>query len=66
MSTNYHQDSDDLSQPINWASGAKYARVNYLITRDVADAPERPRWYKGDFFGQAFAPEAVKVDRPGK
>ncbi|WP_419816189.1 M28 family metallopeptidase [Glacieibacterium sp.] len=66
MSTNYHQVSDDLSQPINWASGAKYARVNYLITRDVADAPERPRWYKNDFFGQAFAPNAPKVDRPAK
>ena len=63
MSKNYHQVSDDLSQPINWAAGAKYARVNYLITRDVADAADRPRWYDGDFFGQAFAPQAPKAGR---
>ena len=63
MSTNYHQPSDDLSQPIVWAAGAKYARVNYEITRELADAPTRPHWYTGDYFGDTFAPTALKVAR---
>jgi Zn-dependent M28 family amino/carboxypeptidase len=52
----YHHPNDDLSQPIDWASGARFARLNYLIARELADAAERPRWYRGDYFGDAFAP----------
>ena len=64
LSTNYHQPSDDLSQPINWAAGAKFAKVNYLVARDIANAPERPRWYAGDYFGATFAPDAPTAKRP--
>jgi hypothetical protein len=60
----YHDPSDDLSQPINWAAGAKFARINYLIARALADAPEAPRWYAGDFFGDKFAPNARKAPKP--
>ena len=59
----YHQPSDDLAQKIDWAAGAKYARVNYLIARDLGNAAERPRWYAGDYFGETFAPAAPKVPR---
>jgi Zn-dependent M28 family amino/carboxypeptidase len=64
LSTHYHRPSDDLNLPINWAAGAKYAEVNYLITRELANAPERPRWYAGDYFGNAFAAAAPKAARP--
>ncbi len=64
LSTDYHQPSDDLSQPINWKAGAHYAQVNYFITREIADGAERPRWYAGDYFGSTFAPDAPKVARP--
>jgi Peptidase family M28 len=60
----YHDPSDDLSQPINWDAGAKFARLNYLIARDLADAPQAPRWYSGDYFGDKFAPGAPKAARP--
>ena len=60
----YHSVGDDLTQPINWQAGAKYARLNYLISRDLADADERPRWYQGDYFGDLYAPNAPKVPRP--
>ncbi len=40
---NYHQPSDRLDLPFNWEAGAKFARLNYLIARQVADAPEAPR-----------------------
>jgi hypothetical protein len=60
----YHDPSDDLSQSINWESGAKFARLNYLIARDLADAPQAPRWYSGDYFGDKFAPGAPKAAKP--
>jgi len=54
MRTNYHKPSDDLSQPIRYDMGAKFARLNYAITRALADGP-RPAWNKGDFFAAKFA-----------
>ena len=54
MRTNYHKPSDDLSQPIRYDAGAKFARLNTAITRELADGP-RPAWNKGDFFAAKFA-----------
>lgn len=51
----YHKPSDDLSLPINYAAGAKFAAINYAIARELADADDRPTWNKGDFFGTLFA-----------
>ncbi|MBX7199069.1 MAG: M28 family peptidase [Rhodospirillaceae bacterium] len=55
MANNYHKPSDDLSQPIRYDVGAKFARLNYAITRELADATARPAWNKGDFFGDKYA-----------
>jgi Zn-dependent M28 family amino/carboxypeptidase len=60
----YHHPNDDMSQPIDWESGARFARLNYLIARELADAPQRPRWYKGDYFGDAFASGQPRAARP--
>ena len=54
MSANYHRPSDDLSQPIDWAQGVRFVGVNYRIAREVADAPVRPVWNKGDYFGTLY------------
>jgi Zn-dependent M28 family amino/carboxypeptidase len=54
MRTNYHKPSDDLSQPIRYDVGAKFARLNAAITRELADGP-RPSWNRGDFFASKFA-----------
>lgn len=54
MAEHYHKPSDDLSQPIRYDMGAKFARLNYEITRELADGP-RPGWNKGDFFAAKFA-----------
>jgi len=54
MRTNYHKPSDDLSQPIRYDAGAKFARLNFEITRELADGA-RPSWNKGDFFAGKFA-----------
>ena len=52
----YHQPSDAVEQTpaIDWESGTRFVNVNYQIARDIADAPERPRWNKGDYFGLLY------------
>lgn len=60
----YHTPGDDLSQDFNWQAGAKFARINYLIARDIADAAQAPRWYEGDFFGDTFAPGKPRATAP--
>ena len=60
----YHHVDDDMSQPIDWDSGARFAELNYRISRALADDDQRPLWYKGDYFGDLFAPNAPRAERP--
>jgi Zn-dependent M28 family amino/carboxypeptidase len=54
--TRYHQPQDDMSQPgLDFESGAKLIRMAYLCGYYVAQAPERPAWNAGDFFGEKYA-----------
>jgi Zn-dependent M28 family amino/carboxypeptidase len=56
LGTAYHRPNDDLSQPIRWDQGARFAELNYRIARELADSDERPLWHEGDYFGDTFAP----------
>jgi hypothetical protein len=63
LKDHYHRVSDDMRLPFDWNAGAKFARINYLIARELADAPQAPRWYEGSFFAKAYAqgaPTAVR------
>ncbi|WP_150290185.1 M28 family metallopeptidase [Sphingobium estronivorans] len=64
LKTDYHQPSDQMSLPFHWEAAAKFAKVNYAIAREIADEPQAPLWYKDDFFGDAFAPDAPKAVKP--
>jgi hypothetical protein len=55
MAHHYHKPSDDMNLPLRFDVGAKFARLNYEITRELADSPIKPSWNKGDFFGGKFA-----------
>jgi Zn-dependent M28 family amino/carboxypeptidase len=59
----YHKPCDDLGQGIDWAAGAKFARLNYEIARELTDADARPKWNKGDFFAAKFASREAIADR---
>jgi len=63
LSSHYHRPSDDLSLPIVWNAGAKFAEFNYRVVRALADADGRPQWYAKDYFGDLFAPKAAKASR---
>lgn len=63
LSKVYHSPADDLSQKIDWNEAARYGELNYRISRTLADADERPLWYRGDYFGDRFAPTAPRATR---
>jgi hypothetical protein len=50
----YHQPADDLSQPMDFAGAADLADIYARILVEVGNAPTRPKWNRGDFFGQKF------------
>lgn len=64
LKNHYHQVSDQVTLPFDWKAGAKFARINYLIARDLADAKEAPRWYAGNFFGETFAKGQPRAAKP--
>ncbi|UNK48297.1 M28 family metallopeptidase [Lysobacter sp. S4-A87] len=55
----YHQPGDDINQPIQYADAARLARLNARIGTLIADAPQRPAWNAGDFFGERFGKQAA-------
>jgi hypothetical protein len=63
LANTYHKPSDDLSQPIVWKAGARFAELTYRAVRLLADADTRALWYAGDYFGNLFAPRAPKADK---
>ncbi|MEL6212176.1 MAG: M28 family metallopeptidase [Pseudomonadota bacterium] len=70
MRDHYHRPSDETSLPIDYASAARFADLNYRVARAVADHATRPVWTEGDFFGERFGPsdaapaDAAAVEAP--
>ncbi|WP_294242953.1 M28 family peptidase [uncultured Sphingomonas sp.] len=61
MSHRYHRVGDEIDQGIDWSQGPRFVSVNYAIAREIADAPERPVWNRGDYFGTLYkGPMAAK------
>ena len=54
LQSHYHRPSDEISLLINFDAGAKFALLNYLIARNLANADEAPSWKPDDFFGETF------------
>lgn len=54
LRTVYHSPQDDTRQPMDFDAAARIARVNFLVGDIVAEAPTRPTWKPGDFFGARF------------
>ena len=52
--TKYHTPSDNMDQPLNYESGAKATKLNFLVGYEVAQQNSVPTWNKDDVFGQKF------------
>ncbi|MDQ1472508.1 MAG: hypothetical protein QOJ99_3988 [Bryobacterales bacterium] len=55
VKTIYHKPADDLNQPVDKASAAKFDRIIFELIQRVANNSERPKW-KDDSFFRRFAP----------
>jgi Peptidase family M28 len=51
---NYHRPSDDMSNALNFAAGARFAELNARIALALANQDVRPLWKKDDFFARQF------------
>lgn len=55
LNTHYHRQSDepdsDEGMIILYEQGAKFANINFLIAREIANNDAAPTWNEGDFFG---------------
>jgi Zn-dependent M28 family amino/carboxypeptidase len=54
MKNRYHQPGDEVDAGILWDQAVRFVEINYRIAREIADAPVRPTWNKGDWFGEHF------------
>jgi hypothetical protein len=58
LTTHYHRQSDepdsDEDLEILYEQGAKFANINFLIAREIANNDTAPTWNEGDFFGDFF------------
>lgn len=54
LNTHYHRSSDQLDLDLLYDQAAKFANINYLISREIADTGEAPAWNEDDFFGEYF------------
>jgi len=54
VKTIYHRPADDLNQPVDKESAAKFDRIIFGLIARVANDPERPHW-KDDSFFKRFA-----------
>jgi hypothetical protein len=50
----YHSPSDDLNQPFDWPSGARFTSMAFWTAWMAADSPQPPHWNPGDYFGGRF------------
>ncbi len=55
LKNNYHKPNDDMNLPISWKAAEKFALMNYLIIREIANADARPTWNEGDPFKALYA-----------
>jgi len=52
----YHKPQDDMTQPFDFRSGARFAQFNFLVGYLIAQRTEKPAWNPGDFFGEQYGP----------
>ena len=50
----YHKPQDDVNGRFDFEAGKKYVQLCFLVGYQVAQESARPRWNKGDFFGQRY------------
>ena len=60
LANRYHKPQDDMNQPFDFESGARFAKCAFLLGYLVAQKSEKPVWNQGDFFGEKYAQDGDK------
>ena len=61
----YHKPSDQYREDFfNWDAAVTYVKLNFLVGYLVANNPQRPKWNKGDFFGEKFGQKQSSGKNP--
>jgi hypothetical protein len=62
MQTHYHGASDDANLRFDTESAGRVATANFAITLDIANAAQRPKWLKDDFFGDLYGTDLTRTE----
>ena len=71
LTQRYHAPSDDLNQPVNLETAAKFEDITRTLLINVANEDQRPQWKPDSFFrryaaggtiGQITIPESLRVN----
>lgn len=56
LNTHYHRQTDQLDGELDvlFEQGAKFANINYMIAREIADSDQVPAWNEDSFFGNLY------------
>lgn len=60
----YHAPKDEWDAAWLWEDAARFARLQFLATWEVAEMPVRPAWNRGDFFERYVNPARPPPGRP--
>lgn len=61
MKNHYHGASDDSKLRFDSDSAGRVATANFMIALEIANAPQRPRWQKDDFFANLYGTELTRT-----
>ena len=50
LAERYHAPSDDVNQPVDLAAAADFNHLILLLTEEIANQTERPKWKESSFF----------------
>jgi hypothetical protein len=62
MQTHYHGATDDQNLRFDTESAGRVATANFMITLEIANAEQRPKWHKDDFFGNLYGTDLTRTE----
>jgi hypothetical protein len=62
MQHHYHGATDDQNLRFDSESAGRVATANFMIALEIANAEQRPKWQKDDFFGELYGTVLTRTE----
>lgn len=62
MQTHYHGATDDQNLHFDTESAGRVATANFMISLEIANAEQRPKWHRDDFFGNLYGTDLTRTE----